>query len=133
MIAVACAIIEWQQKILVTQRGLHKAEGGLWEFPGGKLEENETPQTCIVREIAEELDIEVEPYHLLQASEHSYPQKTIRLIPLVCRWTGGTLHMKEHAAFRWLLPPELPGLNWCPADVPIVEEYLHWLKLKEKY
>ena len=130
MIAVACAIIEHQGKVLVTQRGFHKAEGGLWEFPGGKLEAGESPQVCIVREIAEELALSIEPYHTLPSVTHHYPQKTIRLIPLLCHWTGGQLHLHEHQAYLWLSAPELPALHWCPADVPIVKAYLAWLGQK---
>ncbi len=127
MIAVACAIIEWQGKVLVTQRGLHKAEGGLWEFPGGKLEAGETPEACIVREIAEELEIVITPYQQLPPAEHHYANKSIRLMPLICRWTGGSLHLHEHNAFQWLRAQELQGLNWCPADIPVVKAYQAWL------
>lgn len=130
MIAVACAIIEHQGKVLVTQRGLHKAEGGLWEFPGGKLEAGESPEVCIVREIAEELALVIEPYHTLPALTHHNPQKTIQLFPLLCHWTSGQLYLHEHQAYRWLAPPELPSLHWCPADVPVIEAYLAWLGQK---
>ncbi|WP_224997968.1 (deoxy)nucleoside triphosphate pyrophosphohydrolase [Cesiribacter sp. SM1] len=128
MILVACAIIEHQNKVLVTQRGYHKAEAGLWEFPGGKLEEDESPQECIIREIAEELELQIAPYALLQPADHQYPDKHIRLIPLVCRLTAGSLQLKEHAASQWLAPAALRPLNWCPADVPVLEQYLQWLQ-----
>lgn len=132
MIQVACAIIENQDKVLVTQRGLHKAEGGLWEFPGGKLEAGETPQDCIVREIREELNLLISPRQLLTASAHAYPGKTIRLIPLVCSLVKGTLELREHAAYRWLYPQKLLPLSWCPADVPVVHTYLEWLKHQQQ-
>ena len=128
MIAVACAIIEHKDKVLVTQRPLHKAEGGLWEFPGGKLEAGETAEACIIREIAEELELIIQPHQLLPAADHQYPTKTIRLIPLICRWTGGSLQLKEHQDYQWLPPQDLYTINWCPADVPVVEEYLKWLQ-----
>jgi 8-oxo-dGTP diphosphatase len=127
MIAVACAIIEHQGKVLVTQRGLHKAEGGLWEFPGGKLEAGENPEICIVREIREELNLLIHPREQLNASDHLYPGKTIRLIPVLCDWVSGSLQLHEHAAYQWLLPEELPTLAWCPADVPVIETYRRWL------
>lgn len=127
MIEVACAIIENAGKVLVTQRGLHKAEAGLWEFPGGKLNKGESPQACIVREIMEELKLQVAPYQLLQPVEYQYPDKMIRLIPLVCRLAGGTLTLTEHAACQWLLPQALHPLHWCPPDVPVLEQYLQWL------
>ena len=128
MIAVACAIVEHTGKVLVTQRGLHKPEGGLWEFPGGKLEAGETAEACIVREITEELDLIIHPYKKLATAEHHYPTKTIRLIPLICLWVGGTLKLKEHADYQWVMPAGLPELNWCPADIPVVEAYLRWLQ-----
>ncbi|EMR01260.1 (deoxy)nucleoside triphosphate pyrophosphohydrolase [Cesiribacter andamanensis] len=124
MTEVACALIEHNGRVLVAQRGLHKSEGGLWEFPGGKLEPGESPEACIVREIAEELSLQISPYARLAPAIHVYPGKSIRLIPLLCRLHGGKLQLHEHAACQWLLPQELPALAWCPADVPIVEEYI---------
>ena len=127
MIRVACAIIEHKGKVLVTQRGFHKAEAGLWEFPGGKLEEDESPEACIVREIAEELDLHIKPFQSLLATTYQYPDKSIQLIPLLCHLESGNLLLKEHAAYQWLAPAELRTLNWCPADLPVLEAYLHWL------
>lgn len=127
MIEVACAIIEFQQKVLVTRRSRHKQEGGLWEFPGGKLEVNESAATCIVREIREELELQVFPYQQLKATDHHYPGKIIRLIPLVCQLQGGTLQLKDHDAYQWLPAKALPGVSWCPADVAVVNTYLQWL------
>jgi 8-oxo-dGTP diphosphatase len=124
MIEVACALIEHAGKVLVAQRGLHKAEGGLWEFPGGKLERGESAEACIVREIREELGLQIAPYARLTPAIHAYPGKTICLIPLRCHWLGGKLQLHEHADCRWLLPAELFSLQWCPADVAIVEEYV---------
>lgn len=131
MIAVACAIVEHKGNVLVTKRGLYKSEGGLWEFPGGKLEAGETAEACIVREIAEELDLKIQPYKKLAAAEHRYPTKTIRLIPLICHWVSGTMQLREHAAFQWVSPAKLPELNWCPADIPIVDTYLQWLQQQQ--
>ncbi|AHM60009.1 NUDIX hydrolase [Flammeovirgaceae bacterium 311] len=132
MTEVACAIIEQGEQVLVTQRGYHKAEAGLWEFPGGKLNKGESPHDCIVREIAEELHLQVAPYQLLQAVEYHYPDKSIRLIPLICRLTGGRLTLTEHAAYQWLAPQALHPLQWCPPDVPVLEQYLQWLSQQSK-
>ena len=125
LLEVSCAIIEQQGKILVVQRNSHMHQPLQWEFPGGKVEEGETAQNCIRREIEEELDIRVSIVKQLQnPSPFSSGESTIQLIPFVCRWESGSLQLFEHRDYRWLPPQELLTLDWCPADIPIVKTYL---------
>lgn len=98
----------------------------LWEFPGGKVHPGEKKTDCIIREIREELHLEVEPFHQLPALTHDYGSKIIRLIPFVCRMGAGEIRLLEHHAYRWVKPEELAQLNWCPADIPVIYSYLEW-------
>ena len=122
MIYVSCAVIIDSGKVLSVQRGAGRHLAGKWEFPGGKVGDGETPEDSVVREVREELDLEVEVVSALAPVVHAYPDKTVRLIPFLCRVTGGTLHLHEHQACRWLAPAELSNLDWCEADGPILEE-----------
>lgn len=128
MIEVVCAIVEQHGRVLLTQRSEQMREPMLWEFPGGKLEPGETEQQALVREIKEELNIDVKPYHRLDPVQQLYPNHTIVLIPYLCQYNGGVISLLEHRAYRWATPGELAGFNWCPADVPIVEDYLQLVK-----
>lgn len=109
---------------------------GKWEFPGGKVEEDESPEECLKREIQEELAIEIEIFEKLSPADFSYPGKTIRLIPMAAHWKGGQLHLAEHDQFLWLEKKDLISLDWAPADLPLVHELIEkWVKLvdpKEK-
>ena len=128
MIEVVCAIVEQHGRVLLTQRSEQMREPMLWEFPGGKLEAGETEQQALVREIREELSIEILPYDRLEPVVHSSPDHTILLIPFLCHYNGGVINLLEHRAYRWATPDELPNFNWCPADVPIVDSYLELVK-----
>jgi 8-oxo-dGTP diphosphatase len=124
MIEVVCALIEHRNKVLVTQRSLQMSQPGLWEFPGGKREVGESAEEALIREIAEELHMRIKPIRFLGSFTHHYPEKTVCLLAYTCRWTGSELKLEEHAEARWLHPRELKQLNWCPADLPILEVYL---------
>ena len=121
---VSCAIIEHEGLVLAVQRSAEMANPLLWEFPGGKLEKGEAAADCIVREIKEELNINISILASLSSATHRGKGRSIRLIPFVCRWESGKLQLHEHAAARWLKPAELLTLSWCPADVPVIENYL---------
>lgn len=122
---VSCAIIEHQGLVLAVQRNANMDNPLLWEFPGGKVEEGESAANSIVREIKEELGISIQITGALNSSTHSGNARNIRLLPFICRWVGGTLQLHEHADARWLQPAALSMLPWCPADVPIVEDYIN--------
>lgn len=121
---VCCAIIEHQGRVLAVQRSARMKQALLWEFPGGKQEAGETAEQCIVREVREELNIDIQPLRQLSAHMHTYEKGSILLIPFVCKWVEGTLELREHKTARWLLPEELKELNWSPADIPVAEAYL---------
>ena len=106
--------------IFATQRGYGDFKGG-WEFPGGKIEEGETPQEALVREIREELETEIAVGELIDTLEYDYP--TFHL-SMDCFWAeivSGDLVLKEHEAARWLTRDELNSVEWLPADVTLIE------------
>lgn len=107
--------------IFATQRGYGELKGG-WEFPGGKIEENETPQEALVREIKEELDTDIVVGELIDTIEYNYP--TFHL-SMDCFWAeiiSGELVLKEHEAAKWLTKDELDLVEWLPADVTLIEK-----------
>ncbi len=130
MIQVVCAIIEQHKKVLITQRSSQMSQALLWEFPGGKLEAEETEKAALVREIQEELNLLIVPDKRLTPVTHNYGSKTIQLIPYTCTLLSGEIILAEHAAYSWVSIDALLNYNWCPADVPIVEEYLSLRQLK---
>ena len=124
MISVTCAIIKRDGKILAAQRAQDAHLAGKWEFPGGKIDEGETEEACIVREIREELGVDIEPVRRLSDSIYDYGDKHIRLIPYECELKRGEPSANEHASLAWLSLDELRTITWCEADIPIVDEIL---------
>lgn len=124
MINVTCAIILIDNKILVTQRNERMNLPLKWEFPGGKLEENEYEIDCIKREIKEELNIEIEVLEKLSNSIYDYGTFKINLIPFLSNYVSGEIILFEHKDYKLLDKSELLNLDWAEADLPIVEEYL---------
>ena len=130
ILPVTCAIIIHQGKILAAKRSAKMDLPGFWEFPGGKLEPKEDPSSCLLREIREELNMEIKILAELPSATHIYPSKTIRLIPFTAVWTQGEIRLLEHAEIRWLAKNELLSLDWAPADLPIVHDLIeNWVKL----
>ncbi len=123
---VVCALIERGGRVLAAQRPAGKAQGLLWEFPGGKLEAGEAAEAALGREIREELHVEIVLGARLADAVHDYGKFAITLTPFraTLRDGGAEPHAAEHAALRWCTPAELRTLEWAPADVPIVAEYL---------
>ena len=125
MIYVTCAIIEKDTKVLCAQRSELMNLPSKWEFPGGKVEAGETHENCIVREIEEELGLDITIIDTLLPSIFQYPNaKEICLLPFICRIESGTINLKEHKQVTWLSLSELKTLDWAAADVPILENYL---------
>lgn len=120
MIEVTCAIVMDGSKVLVTQRSEHMAHPLKWEFPGGKLKEGETPERCIIREIREELGVEIEVQQLLPSVRHTYAKKSIKLIPFICRIKSGEIVLSEHHSFRWQEYADLDQIDFLEADVEVV-------------
>ena len=107
--------------IFATQRGYGDLKGG-WEFPGGKIEEGETQQEALVREIKEELETEIVVEELIGTIEYDYP--TFHL-SMDCFWAeivSGDLILKEHEAAKWLKKDELDSVEWLPADVTLIDK-----------
>jgi len=125
MIHVLCAIIYIDNKILVAQRSEKMKLPLKWEFPGGKLEENEIEIDCIKREIREELNIEIEILKRLSSSTYDYGTFKIRLIPYLANYISGNIQLAEHRDYRLLDKSELLNLDWAEADIPIVHEFLN--------
>lgn len=123
MINVVAGIIRNEEgKFLITQRNLKKAQGGLWEFPGGKIEAGETKEDAIVREIKEELTIDIRVDEYLDEKLFEYPEKTINLIAIKCTKVGGELNLNEHEDARWISKDELDNFEFAPADHFIVNK-----------
>lgn len=123
MIDVVAAIIKnGEGKILITQRNFKKSQGGLWEFPGGKIEKGETREEAIIREIKEELTIEINVESYLGEKVFEYPEKSINLIALNCRVKSGNIYLTEHEEARWVEKEELNSFEFAPADIFIVKK-----------
>jgi 8-oxo-dGTP diphosphatase len=125
MIRVTCGIILQHDKVLVTQRSEKMKLPLKWEFPGGKMEQNETPENCLVREIKEELNIEIEIIRRLRAHPYHYETFSITLLPFISRYVSGEITLAEHKEYKWLYMNELKNLDWAPADIPVLEEFLN--------
>lgn len=122
-INVAAAVVVLGGDVLCMQRreGKSPSTSLKWEFPGGKMEEGETPQQTIVRELLEEMDYDVVPVRKLATVEHEYPDFSITLHTWLCRAATRHFNMKEHLAFRWLAPKDVPSLDFAAADKGIVD------------
>ena len=120
-IEVAAAIIIDHGKIFATQRGYGEFKDG-WEFPGGKIEQGETPQQAVIREVREELDTEIEVGELFDTVEYDYPDFHLTMYCFICTVKSGDLVLKEHEAARWLTRETLHSVEWLPADIELIEK-----------
>jgi len=123
-IHVTCAIIEDQGRILAAQRSAQMHLPHKWEFPGGKVRDGESLEACLVREIQEELGLDVEVLVALEPVEHRYPDKHIILYPFVCRVEGGRVTPTEHERVEFFAVPQLESLDWAEADLPVLAQWL---------
>lgn len=122
-IPVTCAIIIYQNKILVAKRSVKMSQPGFWEFPGGKIENNESKEDCLKREIREELGLEITIKSKLTPCIYKYsPEKKVELFPFLCDWKSGELQVLEHEKVMWVGIEVLDNLNLAPADIPICKE-----------
>ena len=119
---VAVALVDADGRVLVQQRPAGKPMGDLWEFPGGKVEAGETPEAALVRELAEELGIDVEAACVAPATFASAPlgERHLLLLLYACRKWRGTPRALEGGALRWVRPVELHALPMPPADRPLI-------------
>jgi 8-oxo-dGTP diphosphatase len=130
MLEVVCGIIRNPSgKILACRRGLDRHLGGLWEFPGGKVDAGETPEAALARELHEELSITVIVGKPLAAIvEWTDGEVSIRLRGFYCEILQGSPHAHEHEEIRWCEPFELMDLDWAEADIPLVQELVNHQK-----
>lgn len=119
-IEVVAAIIAHENRILATQRGSGEFKDG-WEFPGGKVEPGETPEQAIVREIKEELVVEIAPQKLVTTVEYDYPKFHLTMHCFLSRIVSGKINLLEHEDAKWLAREELDSVDWLPADVEVVQ------------
>ena len=108
-----------EEIIFATQRGYGDLKGG-WEFPGGKIEEGETSQAALQREIMEELDTEIAVGELIDTIEYDYPTFHLSMDCFWCEIIKGDLVLKEHEAAKWLTKEKMDSVEWLPADITIV-------------
>ena len=120
-IAVVGAVILRDGRVLAAKRKQGKTLGGLWEFPGGKIEPGESPTEALAREIREELDAEIEVVREIATAEHHYDFATIELKTFLCELIGEHFENKEHEEIRWVSVEELDTVEWAPADGPTID------------
>jgi 8-oxo-dGTP diphosphatase len=119
-VLVAAAVIERDGALLAAKRKSGAHLEGHWEFPGGKVEPDESPEECLVRELAEEVGIRVHPRGILEVVFHRYPEKSVLLLFYRCDLLEGEPRALDCAEVRWVPLADLPSLDWAPADVPFV-------------
>lgn len=123
MIKVVAAIIRNNQnEIFIAQRNQNKSQGGLWEFPGGKIEPNETENQAIIREIKEELDMNITVIDKYTEIIYEYPDKTINLIVLNCQMNDNHYALLEHQDCAWTVRSNLKNYEFAPADKIIISK-----------
>ncbi|MCS6891198.1 MAG: (deoxy)nucleoside triphosphate pyrophosphohydrolase [Rhodovarius sp.] len=122
VLVVACALIDADGRVLLAQRPQGKPMAGLWEFPGGKIAPGESPEAALIRELREELDIEVAAACLapLSFASHAYPDFHLLMPLFVCRRWRGTLRPREGQRLAWVRPQRLAEYPMPPADQPLV-------------
>jgi len=118
---VTAAIIEHNGRYLLARRSEGQNLAGFWEFPGGKIEANETPEDCLIRELREELHLETRVLEYFCNSVYHYEKGSINLMAYLTEILDGEIQLTVHDEVGWFLPPEMFKLNLAPADIPIAE------------
>ena len=125
MIDVTCAIIRNEDnEVLIVRRGEKTDHPFKWEFPGGKISDNESSEECIIREISEELSMEIVICSQLDPVEYDYGHKEIRLIPFICDTLDELPLLSEHVDFKWISLENLMQVDFSEADVLVAQEYI---------
>ena len=120
-VEVVAALIWNKDKFLICQRPANKARGLLWEFVGGKVENDETKKQALIRECQEELAVTVEPREILTEVTHEYPDITVHLTLFNCTISSGQPQLLEHNDIKWITSAEISSYEFCPADVVILK------------
>lgn len=120
-IKVVAAIIKKDDKILIAQR-LKGEFAGQWEFPGGKIEEGEHPEEALIREIMEEMELEISINEYLMTAEYDYPNFHLSMDCYICSLKTDIIQLHDHSAIQWIsIKDNIKNINWIPADVQIIE------------
>lgn len=119
-VKVVAALIWDKDRFLICQRPKNKARGLLWEFVGGKVEQDETKERALVRECQEELGITVKPNDIFTEVTHEYPDIMVHLTLFNCTVSHGQPQLLEHNDMKWITPAEIPNYDFCPADEEIL-------------
>ena len=127
VIKVVAAIILHKNKVFATQRGYGAFKDG-WEFPGGTIEPGETPQEALIREIKEELDIEIDVKDFLETVEYDYPEFHLSMDCFFCTIKSGEVVLKEHEAAKWLTSETLDSVEWLPADQGLIRSIQNYMR-----
>ena len=122
MIQVVCAIILKDNKILIAQRSEKMKLPLKWEFPGGKIEKDETEEQALIREIKEELNIEILPFKKISSHIHDYGSFKINLIAYLSKYVSGDIQLLEHKEYEYVKLEELNSYDMAEADLPIIEK-----------
>lgn len=124
IIKVTAGVIAENDKILITRRAPKENFAGGWEFPGGKIEVNETPQDCLVRELKEELNVDVSIGKFCTEVTHDYGNMNINLIAYYCAIVNGEIQVSVHDKYKWVKIKDLLKYDLLPADVPIAKKVM---------
>jgi 8-oxo-dGTP diphosphatase len=129
VLVAAVALVDRDGRVLLSQRPEGKAMAGLWEFPGGKVEVNETPEAALIRELHEELGIDTWESCLapLTFASHAYPEFHLLMPLFACRKWQGTPQSREGQALKWVRPTEMRDYPLLPADLPLIPILRDWL------
>ena len=119
---VTAAVLAMDGKFLIAKRKKDDVLGGLWEFPGGKIEDGETAEECLAREIKEELDITIEVGELITSNRHKYPHGYFELIAYRVKYISGEIVLNDHDDFKWVTVDEMDNFEFSPADISIIKE-----------
>ena len=121
VVEVVAAVIKDKDKIFITKRGYGEFID-MWEFPGGKIEQGETREEALHREIREELELEIESLEFLTTVDYDYPNFQLTMHCFLCEISGGHLKLNAHNDVKWVKIDELKNERWVPADVAVVEK-----------
>jgi 8-oxo-dGTP diphosphatase len=129
LLVAACALVDADGRVLITQRPAGKAMAGLWEFPGGKVEAGETPEATLIRELKEELGVDTSAACLapLTFASHAYPDFHLLMPLYVCRRWQGTPQAREGQGLKWVRPAALRNYPMPPADLPLIAPLIELL------
>jgi 8-oxo-dGTP diphosphatase len=124
IVRVVCGIIFKDNRVFICRRSPEKSLGGYWEFPGGKIEQGESNEAALTRELTEELGMKVDVKDYFKSNFHTYEKFTIELVAYKCNLIDANFQLKDHDSFEWVLIKDLSNWNLAPADIPIAKELI---------